>query len=271
MVKRPKKKRIVALPSSLFSELHEPARTLHIGFLARALAIFRVEEIVIFEHEDHDPSYLVQILSYLNTPQYLRKRLYSYSPALKYVGLLPPLAIPSHPRKKDKPKFREGLVISTARGNLYVDAGLEEPVIVEGSGKVGDRVIIKRTNEGWILVDRKDVPVYWGYDVRVRTSLRDVLMDLSSREVMVIATSRRGRDIRAVMDGLRDDLEKAKSVALIYGMWSKGLFEIAKEEGFKLEKHVDYVINFIPNQGTRTVRTEEAVMISLSVINLLVE
>lgn len=271
MAQKPRKRRIVVLPSSIFSELREPARTMHVGFLARALAIFRVGEVIIFNHENRDPSYLVRILSYLNTPQYLRKKLYPRSQALKYAGLLPPLAIPSHPRKRDRPKFREGLVISTGGEYLYVDAGLEEPVVVRGTGKVGDRVVMMETGDGWVLVGRKDVPLYWGYDVAVRKCLKDALRELSSRGVTIIATSRRGRDVRALMDELRDNLGRATSVALIYGMWSKGLFEIADEEGFKLEKYVDYVVNFIPNQGTRTVRTEEAVMISLAIINLLID
>jgi methyltransferase len=46
------------------------------------------------------------------------------------------------------------------------------------------------------------------------------------------------------------------------------LHEIAKEEGTKLERIVDFVVNMIPDQGTVTVRTEEAVFASLAIVNM---
>jgi hypothetical protein len=46
------------------------------------------------------------------------------------------------------------------------------------------------------------------------------------------------------------------------------LYEIAKNEGLKLDNIVDFVINTIPMQGTETVRTEEALIASLAVLNI---
>jgi len=51
----------------------------------------------------------------------------------------------------------------------------------------------------------------------------------------------------------------------------KGLFEIARNEGVDLFSLFDLVINFIPSQGTYTVRTEEALPISLSILNLIMD
>ena len=273
MVEKPRTKRIVAIPSSLFSELPEPARTLHVGFLARALAIYRVSEVIVFVYKNFSPKYLVKVLRYLATPQYLRRRLFHKDEQLKYVGLLPPLATPNHPRKRDNPEYREGLVIASAKDYAYVDAGLREPILVKAHGlKAGQRVnLYRKRSDAWTVVDREEIPLYWGYSVSLTKSLRDAIIYGKKTDYLVVATSRKGRDIRSLLSRLKNELEAKDGIVLLYGMWSKGLYEIAEEEGFNLEEHVDYVVNFIPEQGTRTVRTEEAVMSSLAIINILAD
>jgi len=57
---------------------------------------------------------------------------------------------------------------------------------------------------------------------------------------------------------------------LIFGSHDKGLLDIAQDEGFNLKKYVNTILNFIPQQGTYTVRTEEAIPISLAIINILI-
>jgi len=52
-----------------------------------------------------------------------------------------------------------------------------------------------------------------------------------------------------------------------FGAPSRGLYEIAEEEGAKLEAIVDFVVNTIPEQGTATVRTEEALLATLAIFN----
>jgi predicted SPOUT superfamily RNA methylase MTH1 len=46
------------------------------------------------------------------------------------------------------------------------------------------------------------------------------------------------------------------------------LYERAKNEGLNLDDIVDFVVNTIPMQGTETVRTEEAFIASLAVLNV---
>ncbi|RUM47233.1 MAG: hypothetical protein DSY37_02975, partial [Hyperthermus sp.] len=55
---------------------------------------------------------------------------------------------------------------------------------------------------------------------------------------------------------------------VLFGAPDRGLFEIAREERLELNSHVDYVLNTIPGQGTRTVRVEEAVAATLAIINI---
>jgi predicted SPOUT superfamily RNA methylase MTH1 len=42
---------------------------------------------------------------------------------------------------------------------------------------------------------------------------------------------------------------------------------MAKQEGLKLEDIADFVVNTIPKQGTETVRTEEALIASMAILN----
>jgi hypothetical protein len=54
---------------------------------------------------------------------------------------------------------------------------------------------------------------------------------------------------------------------IVFGAPTKGLYEIAKQEGLNLNRIVDFVVNTIPGQLTETVRTEEALIATLAVFN----
>ena len=60
----------------------------------------------------------------------------------------------------------------------------------------------------------------------------------------------------------------AQHVLVAFGAPSRGLHEIAKEEGTRLDRIVDFVVNTIPEQGTATVRTEEALLATLAILNV---
>ncbi len=265
---KPRIRRIVALPSSIFAELEEPLRTCRAGFLARTLAIFRVEEVVIYREGGFSEKYLVDILRYMDTPQYLRRRLITRSKSLKYAGILPPLRTPHHPslrRESFRVKFREGVVLSRIGDWIVVDVGLHEPVKAKGTAKVGERVILSMEDIPKV-VSREDIPYYWGYEVTVVPSLTDIFKRYGSESV-VIVTSRRGEFVGKVARELIEDILDKRSFTAIFGTWNKGLMEIAKMEGFSLKKAAKYILNFIPLQGTFTVRTEEAVTSVLSILN----
>jgi hypothetical protein len=52
-------------------------RTLKVGTIARAAAVFRVDRIVIYRDREFDDSrFISRVLQYAETPQYLRKRLF---------------------------------------------------------------------------------------------------------------------------------------------------------------------------------------------------
>jgi predicted SPOUT superfamily RNA methylase MTH1 len=70
-----------------------------------------------------------------------------------------------------------------------------------------------------------------------------------------------------VADKIAKRWKKAETTLVAFGAPSQGLHEIAKKEGLRLDKVADFVVNTIPTQGTETVRTEEAIIASLAILN----
>ncbi|KAL6952571.1 hypothetical protein U1Q18_031193 [Sarracenia purpurea var. burkii] len=118
----------IAVPASIIDNAQslELATRLS-GQIARAATIFRIDEVVVFGNKSgsvYDSSvitvdansvdnesgaaFLIRILRYLDTPQYLRKSLFPKHNSLRFVGLLPPLDAPHHLRKHEWASYREG-------------------------------------------------------------------------------------------------------------------------------------------------------------------
>jgi len=55
-----------------------------------------------------------------------------------------------------------------------------------------------------------------------------------------------------------------------FGAPTQGLQEIVAQENLRLDEVADFTVNTIPDQGTETVRTEEALYASLAVLNTIV-
>ena len=98
------------------------------GRIARAAAIFSIDEIVIFDDSppdsrlpsidpdaytgDTDPGHFMEhLLNYLETPPFMRKVLFPLHPNLKSQGLLPNMDMPHHPHKDEWMPYREGMTI----------------------------------------------------------------------------------------------------------------------------------------------------------------
>ena len=62
---------------------------------------------------------------------------------------------------------------------------------------------------------------------------------------------------------------KAKRKIILFGSPSAGLYEILELEGLNLDEIADFVVNTIPLQGVETVRTEEAIFVTLGILNIL--
>ncbi len=274
----------MAVPASLVSDVpHLREKTLKIGLVGRAAAIFRVDEIVIFPDfpstdQRREMNLIAMVLAYMETPQYLRKQLFKIRPELRYAGVLPPLRTPHHPlanRLKDLKigEFREGAVVSSTKEGALVDIGVEQPVLVPNVRfGVNRRVTVKITELGKkpraVLAKREEIEPYWGYQVTV--SNQPFGQFVKSRDFdLVIATSRRGKPLKAIRAELEARWRKSRKVLVAFGAPTVGLYEIVEREGKQLEEVAEYVVNTIPNQATETVRTEEALTATLAILNTL--
>jgi len=274
----------VAIPASFVSDVpHLREKTFRIGLVGRAVSIFRVDEVIVFTDmpktdQSRDINLISTILAYMETPQYLRKRLFKIQPELQYAGVLPPLRTPHHPlanRTADLKigEFREGAVIGYSKEDTLVDVGVEQPALVAGVKlQTNTRVTVKITGLGKqpkaILANHKEIKTYWGYRVTVSQvpfgqMVKKKLFDL------VVATSRRGKPIDTIMDELVKSWKQSHKILLAFGASTQGLFEIVMHERLKLEDLANFIVNTIPDQGTETVRTEEAVYASLAILNTL--
>ena len=279
----------IAIPASIASDTpHLREKTAKLGAVARASSIFGVSEILLYLDDPHhdqqtDVEFCSGILQYLETPQYLRKRIFKLNPTFKFTGILPPLQVPHH---KVPPTLagvrigdiREGLVFARSGKGGLVDAGLEKTVSVAETRAVGERVTIRLVSVGKELrgevVERSRVraygpdkrPIYWGYRVRKVTTLSKLLTDTPWD--LKVGTSRYGTSAQEILTPVSKDLRNAKSTVVAFGSPKMGLREILALENLVPKDVFNYFVNTAPDQQTLTVRTEEAILISLSFLNL---
>ncbi|MBV9668398.1 MAG: hypothetical protein JO327_09745, partial [Nitrososphaeraceae archaeon] len=144
----------IAIPdSSISDEQTKRDKSIKVSMFARACSIFRVSRIYIYHDKTsridrEDTNILKILLRYLDTPQYLRKILYSHMPQLEYAGILHPIKAPHHKKFEDIKHVRAGDirvgVIILLKGIPYVDIGLGVLVPYEGYRKrEGEKVNVK--------------------------------------------------------------------------------------------------------------------------------
>jgi len=276
----PKKKVSIAIPASIVSDVpHLREKTSKVGLVARAAAIFRVDEIIVYPdnprvNQAADMDLIVTTLSYMETPQYLRKRLFKLRPELQYAGVLPPLRTPHHPvnRKMKNLKigeYREGVVLSKGKADVLVDIGVEKPAFISNRQlRIRKRVTVKVTDVdkhvNAELASRNEISEYWGYTVSAEKLPFGKLIKTRDFD-LTVATSKRGVPFFKVARRIAERCESGKTL-IAFGAPTRGLYEIVESEGLNLEEIVDFIVNTIPVQGTETIRTEEALIASLAVL-----
>ncbi|MGA2680647.1 MAG: RNA methyltransferase [Candidatus Bathyarchaeia archaeon] len=277
-----KKRLSIAIPASAISDTpHLREKTAKVGLIGRAAAIFRVNQIIVYPdnpkaNQARDLEFIVLLLNYLETPQYLRKSLFKLEPRLQFAGILPPLRTPHHPvsgkaRDLKAGMYREGLVLSKAKEGLLVDIGVGQPGILrETQHAVGDRLTLQVVNVSERIdvqtVDRDDIEAYWGFRIRLENKPFGQLVSNGGFD-LTIATARLGINFKQVGERIYEKWNRSQHILIAFGAPTRGLHEIVKEEGTRLETIVDFVVNTIPAQGTATVRTEEALLASLAIFN----
>jgi methyltransferase len=264
------RKLAVAIPDTVLEE-HDSLRekTTKLGTIARACAIYGVDFVEVFAdpQEKGESRMISKVLEYLETPQYLRKRIYPLDEELRFAGLLPPLRTPSHKQKATLQDLKVGEVregVTNADGT--VDVGLDQAPLLLGKTKPNIRVTTRITSKNPFraeLVGRESVKEYWGYSVETR-ALDEVLSD--SRFPLKIATSRLGDSLKSQLPLIGSELKRSQQLMLIFGSPSRGLFDLA---GPQLRKKVNFIINLFPDQHVQTVRTEESITAALNLMNIL--
>ena len=250
-----------------------------------------------------DPDhFLIHLLAYLETPPHLRKLLFPIHPNLRTAGTLPSLDLPHHLRADEWCIYREGVSLdSGGDGSQLVEAGLRSPVEVEADIPPHTRVTlrfdpetestIKARTETKISGEavppdqpREDSGYYWGYHVRKAKSLSDVFTEApyDGGYDITIGTSERGYPLEELHGSNTAESMHEKVVGhfrhllIVFGGVS-GL-EVAFKNDSKLQelnvtdvKDVfDHWIDLCPGQGSRTIRTEEAVWMGLMGLRRLV-
>jgi predicted SPOUT superfamily RNA methylase MTH1 len=167
--------------------------------------------------------------------------------------------------------YREAVVIQSDKHGSILEIGLREKGVASEMLKVGRRLTIRLgecLDKDRVAVKpfaREGVGEYWGFEVALAKTLADALKDLNAD--YVIGTSRYGKNLYEAVRGIESS--NPMRVAVAFGGPYAGLLEMCGRLGVDAKDLFDVVINTIPHQGTATVRTEEALMVTLGLLNSL--
>lgn len=278
----------IAIPTSLVADVpHLREKTSRLGFLGRALGIFRVDEVLIYPDQAaaeaaRQGELIRSLLNYMETPQHLRKHLIRMNPDLRFVGVLPPLRIPNHPVSRENNalkigEVREGVVVSVGSQTSLVDIGTGSLAEISTRPHRGSRVSVRIDRIERIapkivaeVIPANRIDIYWGFRVTLKNLPFGRLIQ-ENRPDVVIASSRLGKRVDTMLDQMKTAIAGASTVLLAFGSPRRGLHDIVAEEGTRLDKLATFTVNFVPHQGTQTVRTEEAVHSALTLMNMIGE
>ena len=274
----------VAIPDSSISDQQAKRdKSIKIAQFARAFSIFRVKKVYIYHDKTsnihkNDSRILKTILGYLDTPQYLRRRLYPLTPELEYAGILHPIKAPHHKKFEDIKSIRAGEIrVGVAlmfKGAMHVDVGLGVIIPCENisSAEEGQKVNVKFiSGHPKPLVTKVAMDDtshgYWGYDIIEVPSLHALLKEIKSkRNAEIVITSRNGSPFKLKEDELFKSLKSIRNVLVVFGAPKRAVEQILSEEHRNIENY-KFTLNMFPFQGTETVRLEEAIFGTLAILN----
>ncbi|MFB6173042.1 MAG: putative RNA uridine N3 methyltransferase [Halobacteriales archaeon] len=270
--------RTALVPTSLAREAGDKREaTRKLGYVARAAAVFRLDRLQVFPdsagEERWGGEFVATVLAYAATPPYLRTEVWDRRDELEYAGVLPPVRL--SPRtgsgSDGSGSLRQGLVTEVGSdGRVRVNCGLQHPIslrVPDGmSVSAGERVTVSVSSRRPVrarlaaeplpgfAVDRVDLATALG---REDAGLR-------------IAASRHGTPLTAT--GLRGLVRRVRDdgLTVAFGSPGRGLPTIlgVDPEDAPDATGFDRWLNTVPDQGSETVRTEEAMFASLASLTL---
>jgi predicted SPOUT superfamily RNA methylase MTH1 len=251
-----------------------------------------------------DPdNFLYHLLSYLECPPHLRTKLFPLHPNLRTAGSCPSLDMPHHLKSDEWCQYREGVTLehtTTDAKSSSVDVGFSSPIVIDVPIPPYTRVTIKfgsadspasfpfrphappSSMPKAEAVDpaepREEGGFYWGYVVRQALSLSAVFTESPYEEGydISIGTSERGAPLSNILskqDKASKHLPGSFNHALIVFGGVAGLEAAAAADKDLVEKGItkanvgelfDFWVNACVGQGSRTIRTEEAVWLTMS-------
>ena len=200
--------------------------------------------------------------------------------------MLPSLDMPHHLKAHTWCEYREGVTVEDPSGRRekddrsLVETGLKGKVYVQPDMPTPTRVTVRLRPEDKDsdLIDATPVAPseprekqgwYWGYSVRLAESLSAVLTEcpFDGGYDLTFGTSERGVAVSDVSP--EQDVPRFHHMMIVFGGVA-GL-EVAVKADEELKKLgvedpqnlFDFWVNLVPGQGSKTIRTEEAVWLGL--------
>lgn len=179
------------------------------------------------------------------------------------------------------PSKQRGLLRLT-RYSTLVDIGMREPITVTDTIPPKTRLTLKlgeNPNSGFEpeavhpAAPRTEAGYFWGYSVRKAGSLSQVFTESAYEDGydMSIGTSERGLPVNRVFP-YSDTVADFKHLLIVFG-GPRGLEFSAMNDpeltdisvgGGRIRELFDHWVNVLPNQGSRGIRTDEAMLIALT-------
>ncbi len=274
---------LVFVPISIVSTEHRlDLKTLAVGHVLRMCSIFRVSDLVFYSdpHASRQDSEICRaVTEYMLTPPYLRKMVIPIKRELKYVGVLPPLSLPTHavPRIATFGSVRKGYVYRCSEDTCFAYVGLDKPCRFNREEGVFEKHItllrIDGVEEEWydcsVLKD-DDVSLYLGPKVHFFDKLSKALTRMC-RSGLIIEFTKHGLPIQELLRYVDHSVDK---ICTVFGSPRMDVSEVLRYEmGIDMpslattisSKHV--AIDAVVKQGVKSVRTVEAVGIALAALN----
>jgi len=298
----------VLVPSSLAREAEDKREaTRKLGYVARAATIFRADRLLVFPDPDGEQrwggGFVETVLRYAATPPYLRKEAWGRRDELEYAGVLPPLRATSWTGSgsNGSGSLRQGIVTEVGPDRrVRVNCGMQHPISLvappERALDEGERVTVRISSRRPVRakivdeplpgfeVDRADLPAALGREgagVRIAASRHGEPLTVSRLRTlagrveddgMTVAFGAPERGLPAILDLAIEAVGDADAAADAVA----GETEVEPESGSDTDIDADadrsagfdLWLDTIPNQGSETVRTEEAMFATLAPLSL---
>ncbi|WP_449463198.1 putative RNA uridine N3 methyltransferase [Tardisphaera miroshnichenkoae] len=266
----------IVIPDTSLSTHENPIDfTIRAGFLARYSAMANVHRIIIYREDVSKDARagkdLETLLKFCVIPPYLRRRVFPLTNSLRYAGLIPPLSIPTHPQTKRIAPGDVRVAFIEDKKAVVDEEKLAELASVEGAlvapPGIKGLTFVKINSVKPLTAELCEPAAYSGFYVELtHQGLRATLAQLNG---LKIGTSRYGDDYRKALPLALKQAAKGevKETFLVFGSPSSDLSEILEAQGSSAKGAFDFYVNMDPGQVLKSIRTDEAVPLSLITLN----